>query len=381
MQRQAAETIKTLGYNLVLSDLNPECACRNLADFFIPADTFDLQANTDSVNEVLKQFDVRAVFTCGADCHETVARIAKIIGCHGIDPNISHICRHKHLTRALLLGAGLPQPRFQVVSDLNEALSVINKFGNRAVIKATNNSGSRGFSIITEAEPLTQAKFDVAIDSGNTGKAIIEDLLEPILSEPSELSIETVWIDGSMVWLNWVERFFRRDLNLVFNHDISQYKDVKWGVEIGHVNPASKTEEIRLQVEKQARDSGLALRMDQQSGGHILKVDIMLTEQGPYILEITPRLSGGWDSAGSTPARGADFIGGALRMALGENKSDYLFDEYFRFGNPNLFAAVLADIPKGATDCIGRKFALGVGPNSRDALKQAHHNLQMGKFL
>ena len=51
----------------------------------------------------------------------------------------------------------------------------------------------------------------------------------------------------------------------------------------------------------------------------IFKCDIMLTEKGPVILEATARLSGGFDAQYTSPlAHGANYIKGALKLALGE---------------------------------------------------------------
>ena len=59
--------------------------------------------------------------------------------------------------------------------------------------------------------------------------------------------------------------------------------------------------------------AGRILGIDKQKGGHILKHDIMLTKAGPCIIESTPRLSGGWDSSGSTIMRGQTLLMGRLK--------------------------------------------------------------------
>ena len=47
------------------------------------------------------------------------------------------------------------------------------------------------------------------------------------------------------------------------------------------------------------------------------------------IIELTPRLSGGWDSSGTTLARGADFQAGIIRLALGDALDLDLWRKYF----------------------------------------------------
>jgi hypothetical protein len=92
MQRPAAEKIKAMGYALLLTDGSDGCALRPLADEFVHLDTFDIAANRTRADELRRRFDIRAVFTAGADCHETVAALAAHLGLHGIDPKLAHLC-------------------------------------------------------------------------------------------------------------------------------------------------------------------------------------------------------------------------------------------------------------------------------------------------
>jgi hypothetical protein len=106
-----------------------------------------------------------------------------------------------------------------------------------------------------------------------------------------------------------------------------------------------------------------------------------LTTRGPMILELTPRLSGGWDSSFSSPQRGADFVGGALGLAMGESLDEAFWQRYFEYQHPERIVAVLARVEPGARDCIGRDFAPGVGISRAEALRRAHDRLKAGKFL
>jgi hypothetical protein len=58
--------------------------------------------------------------------------------------------------------------------------------------------------------------------------------------------------------------------------------------------------------------------MGETQGGHIFKGDLIITDDGPKVLELTTRLSGGFDSGWTSPlASGTDFTKAALLMALG----------------------------------------------------------------
>lgn len=384
MQRRAAEAVKKRGYALLLTDGDPNCACAALADAFVPLDTFDIEGNRTAAQALRRRYAVKAVFTAGADCHETVAVLAGDLGLHGLDPAISRICRHKYRTREALAAAGIPQPRFATARSLGEAREALAEIGLPAALKATDNSGSRGFSRIDRAEDLDESAFARAQGNGTTGLVIVEELLIPAGGEVAEQSVETVWQDGRMRWLNWVDRLFRKDFELVehpWTHGDDPYRDVSWAVELAHVNPARHAAMLQGEVESLVRAAGHAIGMARQKGGHILKADIMLTTRGPMILELAPRLSGGWDSSFSTPERGADFVDGALGLALGETLDETLWRKYFAYRSPERIVAVLAKVRQEAEDCIGRRFAAGAGPSRGAAIAAAYENLKSRQFF
>ena len=101
--------------------------------------------------ELQFNYEIKGVLTVAADCHETVAHVAKYLQLPGIDPEISNICRQKHKTRKILTDAGLLQPRFIVVDNIHDAREFAKKINVPVVMKATDNSGSRGFSFIESA--------------------------------------------------------------------------------------------------------------------------------------------------------------------------------------------------------------------------------------
>ncbi|CAH0354127.1 acetyl-CoA carboxylase biotin carboxylase subunit family protein [Aquabacterium sp. CECT 9606] len=381
MQESAAKSIVALGHRLIVTDLNPQCVCARYADEFLAFDTFDVDSNLAAARDLTEKYEIRAVVTLAADCHHTVAVISQHLGLHGISPDISRACRQKNLTREILTAAGIPQPRFKCVRTLAEAQAFLAELGGHGVIKATDNSASRGFAKLNAVSELTDEVFQAAVAAGTTGVALVEEALVPRHDCISELSVETVWFEGEMYWLNWVDRLFAPDLK--FFPTLARYQDEKinWGVEVGHINPAQHPLAVKEQVHALVKAAGLALGMGKEAGGHVLKADIMLTDAGPMIIEMTPRLSGGWDSSATTPARGADFQGGIIQLALGEPLDLGLWHRHFEFKNPNLYAAILANISPDAKDCVGRQFALGTDFGRERSLQLSLSNLKENKHV
>ena len=204
---------------------------------------------------------------------------------------------------------------------------------------------------------------------------LVEEVLNPLEDEIAEQSVETVWYDGEMYWLNWVDRLFRKDFRLFDCLQTGIYSDISWGVELGHINPALHNYSTKKKIHNMIYSAGKAIGMDKEKGGHILKADIMLTDKGPCIIELTPRLSGGWDSSGSTPARVADFAGGVIHFALGGKLDVETWHRYFEYKDPNLYASVLARISMGAEDCLGRAFSIGTDYIRDNSIQNAFNNL------
>src|SRR5258706_4415750 len=192
MQRLAAEKIKAMDHALILTDGSPSCALRSMADAFVHLDTFDIAGNTARADALRSRYDIRAVFTAGADCHETVAALARHLGLHGIAPEIAQLCRYKNRTRERLRQTGIPQPALREARTHEPAIAAGAEIGFPIALKATDNSGSRGFSHIAQRQDLTPAAFQRALDNGTTGIVIVEELLLPQPETIAEQSVETV---------------------------------------------------------------------------------------------------------------------------------------------------------------------------------------------
>lgn len=356
MQHIAARKIRERGFSLIVSDRNPQAVCRQLADFFLEMDTFDVLAHLAACEDVKRKFNVRAVMTSAADCHYTVSRVASHLNLHFLSPWISEACRNKAKTRELLTAGGLYQPANHVAKTYPDALAILERSDTAIVVKASDNSGSRGFDVVPRGGKLTKEQFEYTRAMGTTGSIILEEKLEADPTQISEASVETLWYEGKMYWINWVDRIFPRDLK--FFPDITIKNTLNEAIEIGHINPARHEYRVKNQVERDIDRAGRAMGMHKEKGGHILKADIFFSTKGPVILELTPRTSGGWDSSASSPARGADIAGGVIHLALGLPVDLDAWYRYFHYHDAERTAVVLTSVPEGAVDCTGRQFAM-----------------------
>ena len=302
LQQPAVRVAKELGYRVLVTDRDPNCACASLADHFIEMDTFD----TESHVALAKLIEPAAVFTAGADPIVTVAYASAFDDSYNrLNVEVAETCADKSKTRDALALCGVPQPKYtKVYSWMSEAsiVRLIEDSFRAVIIKATGSSGSRGHTRL-DLEKVQEGEFEAAIKRANEFSKDVP-LLEEMLTG-IELSVETLWYDGTMIPLNAVERPF-------MDHP-------EYAIELGHYNPWNGGVQDYDAVWHVAEMAGQAVGMAAQQGGHIFKVDMMLTADGPKVLECTTRLSGGFDSGWTTPlAHGSDYTKGALLLALGE---------------------------------------------------------------
>ena len=380
MQHIAACKIRERGFSLIISDRNPQAVCRRLSDVFLEMDTFDVPAHLAACEDIKRKFNVRAVMTSAADCHYTVSRLASHLNLHFLSPSVSEICRNKAKTRELLTVAGLYQPASHVVHTYSEALAILDRSNASVVVKASDNSGSRGFSVVPTGGKLTKEQFEYTRAMGTTGGIILEEKLEADTTQVSEASVETLWYEGKMYWINWVDRIFPRDLK--FFPDITVKNILNEAIEVGHINPARHDYRVKSRVASDIEKAGHAIGMHLEKGGHILKADIFFSTKGPVILELTPRTSGGWDSSASSPARGADIAGGVIHLALGLPMDLDAWYRYFHYHDAERTAVVLTSIPADAVDCTGRQFAMASGYESVPKLiETATQKIEKGEYI
>lgn len=318
LQVPAVKAAKELGLYTIVTDVNPDCACAPLADEFHQVDIFDAPGH---ITLAARIDNLYGVFTCACDATVTVAKVSDAMGLHGLPVGIAERCKSKAQTRAFLKYANVPQPETRLTSTLEDAQAAVKELGS-SIVKATGGSGGRGHTRAMHPTDVTEAVFDNAKSRG--GVVLVEQMLHGL-----ELSVESLWFDGAMYPLNAVERPFAHRAYDLMNYtasgvDLSAFGVTreaadKYAIELGHFNPAILSRSQWGDIWEIMMAAGVAVGMDRAKGGHIFKGDLILTDDGPKVLEVTPRLSGNFDSGRTTPlALGADYTKGAIGLALGK---------------------------------------------------------------
>ena len=296
LQIPAVLAAESLGLAAIVTDRDSNAPCLALADQAVILDTYDAQGHALLVTELASRFKLRGVFTEGADVEVTVATAAQAAGVPGIPISSAYNTKDKVRMRRCLTTWGVDKTRWVEVADLASAIAAAAEIGYPLVVKATDNCASRGTRRVANEHALLEA-VESAVLASTTGTALIEEMLTG-----PEQSCEILFCGKDVIRLNVVDRIFGID-------------DM-FALELGHVNPSHlpkhMTDEIFGLVERAAQATGVSFGA--------FKADTIMTTDGPRILEVTARLSGGFDCQRTTPlATGRNFIRAAMCVALGES--------------------------------------------------------------
>ncbi|HEY8303198.1 MAG TPA: ATP-grasp domain-containing protein [Solirubrobacteraceae bacterium] len=295
LQVPAVDAAHELGLHVVMTDGRIDAPAMKLADEPIQLDIYDVDGHVALVGELRRRHELVGVFAEGADVEVTVAAAAAAAGLPGIPVQAARNTKNKALTRACLDRASIPNPAWIEVGEVEQAPAAAEGVGYPLVVKAVDNCASRGTTRV-EAPHMLEPAVRLAIENSTTSTALIEGCLTG-----SEQSVELLFDErGRVHRLNVVDRPFALDSS--------------YAIELGHVNPSAlppaEQEQIFELAEAAARACGVTFGA--------FKVDTILTADGPRILEVTARLSGGFDCQKTTPlATGRNFIRAAMRLACG----------------------------------------------------------------
>ncbi|MEV5886563.1 ATP-grasp domain-containing protein [Streptomyces sp. NPDC052020] len=124
------------------------------------------------------------------------AVVAEALGLPGTPAAAVRRCRDKFATRTALAAEGLPQPAFEVVGDLDEALAAADKLGYPVVLKPRAAGGSQGVVLVRDAAELAD-QFTATRDVPVPHTPVFEQavLVEEYLEGP-EISVDSVVFRG-----------------------------------------------------------------------------------------------------------------------------------------------------------------------------------------
>jgi biotin carboxylase len=217
------------------------------------------------------------------------ARVAAKVGIpHPLEPAVAGLAVSKARQRERFEAAGVPQPRWRLVSEAEDGLPL------PCVVKAPDRQGQRGLSVVRDGRELRPA-IERAIEASRTDFAVVEELVDG-----PELTVNAFSVDGRFYPLTVTDRITA--------------EPPAFGVALAHIWPAEADADTAAGAARLAVEA-----LGIQNGPTYTQVRI--GPDGPQVMEVAARLGGGHDAELCKVALGVDLNGLALAAALGEDTS------------------------------------------------------------
>lgn len=295
LQLPAIERAKEMGLQVIACDMNPD-AIGFKVDGVIKEviSTID----TEALLECAKKHKIDGVFTiCTDQPMRSVAKIATELGLPGISEWAAFTATNKAAMRKCLSEHGVPCPKFIRVVSREEYLEAMKQFDEKVVVKAVDNAGSRGIQMVDDPKDIeaANAAFDYCKEWSHSGELLIEEFMDG-----PEVCVETLNIDGVCYPIQITDQL---------------HKEPPYFTDAGYNQPSLLPVDVQEEIRRIAIDANMALQNYIGSSC----TEIIVTKNGPKVVEVGPRLAGDCMTTHLVPlSTGVDMVTAVINIALGE---------------------------------------------------------------
>lgn len=224
------------------------------------------------------------------------ASIARRLRLPGPSPVAIGSCRNKYKQRRLLEKAGVPMPAFRRATSIKNAMGAAQNLGLPVIVKAVSGSGSVGVKLCLSLDEVkVHAAALLSRRHDERGAPVARRILVESVASGPEYSVETFGLE-------------------VIGITQKHLGPLPTFVEIGHDYPAQLSRTSKKAIECIAQQSLTALGL----GWGPAHIELRLTESGPQIIEVNPRLAGGYIPELVRLSCGIDLISETIVLVAGD---------------------------------------------------------------
>ena len=270
--------------------------CKDLADYFYPISIVE----KEEILKICQGIGIDGICTIASDvAAPTVAYVANKMNLVGNDYEAAVRANNKYQMREAFLKAGVPCPKFMMVTPENlhspEVNDGLSEFQYPMITKPSDRSGSLGVTKIVMPSQFYPA-VEFAMEKSFKHQAMIEEFVEG-----REISVEFISYNGVHYPLQITDKITTEAPHFV---------------ELEHHQPSTLSEEMFVTIYDITKTALNALGLS-NGASH---TEYKITKEGRIaIMEIGGRMGG--DFIGSDLVRlstGYDFVKGVIDVALGE---------------------------------------------------------------
>jgi len=295
----AARRAKELGFYVIVADRDPEAPAFAVTDSILIADADgadETSAAAERFSRKIRRID--GAICMAANAPMTMAAVARRLGLPSPSERISQLACDKLAMKRTLRETGLPVPWFAPVETPQALARIVIEHGRDLVIKPVDSRESRGVQRLAAVTDIDRA-FALARSHSITGRVMVERCLPGPQISALALVLDKhcatpVLFDRNFEYLERYAPFF-----------------VQNGGELPSALPAEIQENVRALVAQAAQ----ALCVT--SGA--MKADIIVHDGKAQLIDLATTICGGAVCTRGIPlSSGVDFIGAAIRLAVGD---------------------------------------------------------------
>jgi biotin carboxylase len=288
---------KEIGYQVFLTDRNPNSIGFQYADSFAAVDIVDIE----NTIKIAKEWQIDGIVPLNDFGVPTAAALAKTLNLVGISPEVARYATSKAEMRRIWKEKGVPSPEYCLAYSLKEAYQCAEKLGTYSLIFKPANSmggGSRGVSKVDSRQEFEKA-FAFAQEFYDDKQVVIEEFMHG-----REHSIEAVVYDGEVYILVVCDNIkmsppYRVNKYMVYPTNLPQ-KDLK-----------SCKSAVRKAIEAIGIEVGA------------VHVEVCMTKEGPKLFELGARCGGGAIPSRVVPqATGVEMFKEVVRISVGDKPTN-----------------------------------------------------------
>lgn len=296
-QEYAYITAINKGIRTIAIDQNPKSPCFKIADDYAVVSTRDIPSLKKFLDSYTKKGKIDGVMTMGSDIPYVISEIAEIIGNPWLSRETAFLGSNKLAMKEKWKKDGIPIPSFTIVKSANEVRKFARKVGYPVIIKPVDRSGARGVFLL-EKHHKFEKYFSISKQMSFSKTVMAEEYL----SGP-QISTESIIYNNFSITPGFVDRNY--NMNERYLPQIMENSGDTPSI-------LSKEDQKRVcaLVERAARSLGV------KKG--VAKGDVVLTKNGPKMIEMAVRLSGGNFSDGFIPISiGVNIVSTIIDIAVG----------------------------------------------------------------
>ena len=291
LQVPAIIKAKEMGLYVGVIDYNPKAVGAPYADVFFEVSTIDV----DEILRTAQNFKPAGIMTMATDMPmRAIARATTELGLPGISAETALKSTDKGEMINTFNAHAVAIPWFFIVEHDRDFNTVKNKIAFPCIVKPTDNAGSRGVILVEGPEALDNA-YAYSKEHSRCGSVIIEEYLTG-----QEVSVEVMAVQGEIHILAVTDKLTTGE---------------PYFVEMGHCQPSQLPENYLKKIKDLAKRAVQAIGIT-NGPAH---VEIMLTDDGPKMIELGARMGGDCITSHLVPlSTGIDMVKATIDIAIGQ---------------------------------------------------------------